>query len=107
MHDAATIKENEGNPGVITPWVLFLIFAFGPCEVLVPLLMYPAAEANVLAIVAVVAAFALTTVLTMVTAVMLIVFGLKFVRFPALHRYSHAIAGLAVLLCGVLVKVGL
>ena len=107
VHDAATIKENEGNPGVITPWVLFLIFAFGPCEVLVPLLMYPAAEANVLAIVAVVAAFALTTVLTMVTAVMLIVFGLKFVRFPALHRYSHAIAGLAVLLCGVLVKVGL
>src|SRR3990172_666223 len=28
----------------LTPWVLFIIFAFGPCESLIPLLMYPAAQ---------------------------------------------------------------
>ncbi len=108
LHDVTTVEEDDQRPAShVTPWVLFLIFAFGPCEVLIPLLMYPAAEANFAAIVAVVLAFALTTVLTMVTAVMLIVFGLKFVRFPDLHPYSHAIAGSAVLLCGVLVKFGL
>ncbi|MCK7525682.1 MAG: hypothetical protein MZV64_52785 [Ignavibacteriales bacterium] len=28
----------------ITPWVLFTIFVFGPCEPLIPLVMYPAAR---------------------------------------------------------------
>jgi ABC-type nickel/cobalt efflux system permease component RcnA len=91
----------------LTPWLLFLIFAFGPCEVLIPLLMYPAAEANSFAIFAVVLAFSVATVGTMLSTVMLIVFGLNFVRIPDLHRYNHAIAGFAVLLCGVLVKFGL
>jgi hypothetical protein len=27
----------------LTPWVLFTIFVFGPCEPLIPILMYPAA----------------------------------------------------------------
>ena len=30
-----------------TPWVLFLIFVFGPCEPLIPLVMYPAAKHNI------------------------------------------------------------
>jgi len=100
-------SAKAAGPLRMTPWVLFLLFVFGPCEVLIPLLMYPAAEANWLAVAAVVFAFGLTTLATMVSSVMLIVFGMKFVHFPALHRYSHALAGLAVLLCGVLVKTGL
>jgi len=27
-------------------WALFLIFVFGPCEPLIPLIMYPAAKLN-------------------------------------------------------------
>jgi len=34
---------------VWTPWLLFLVFVFGPCEPLIPLLMYPAATAHGLA----------------------------------------------------------
>jgi len=30
-----------------TPWILFLIFIFGPCEPLIPILMYPAAQNNI------------------------------------------------------------
>jgi sulfite exporter TauE/SafE len=28
----------------LTPWILFTIFVFGPCEPLIPLLMYPAQQ---------------------------------------------------------------
>jgi len=30
----------------ITPWILFTIFVFGPCEPMIPLVMYPATEGN-------------------------------------------------------------
>lgn len=111
LHDSRELtntsdKESKRRNG-ITPWFLFLIFAFGPCEVLIPLLMYPAAEANTLALVGVVVAFSIATVGTMVASVLLVVFGMNFVRVPNVHRYSHALAGFAVLLCGVLVKFGL
>ena len=91
----------------ITPWILFLIFAFGPCEVLIPLLMYPAAEADLLSVVAVVAAFSIATIGTMLAVVMATLVGLNFVQIPSLHRFGHAIAGLAVLVCGLSVKFGL
>jgi hypothetical protein len=100
-------EESGCNGGSLTPWILFLIFAFGPCEVLIPLLMYPAAEANLFAIVAVVLAFSLATIATMMVSVMLMTYGLQLVRFPNLQRFSHAFAGLAVLLCGALVQSGL
>jgi hypothetical protein len=28
----------------VTPWALFIIFILGPCEALIPLFMYPAAQ---------------------------------------------------------------
>ncbi len=111
LHDGVEVSEPFDTAitprNSFTPWLLFLIFAFGPCEVLIPLLMYPAAEANTLAIVGVVFAFSIATVATMVTSVMLMVYGLSFLKAPNLHRYSHALAGLAVLVCGVCVKFGL
>lgn len=91
----------------LTPWVLFVIFVFGPCEVLIPLLMYPAAQANGWAVVAVVAAFAVATIGTMTAMVLLIVYGLNALRLPDFHRFSHPIAGGAVLLCGLAIKFGL
>ncbi|MCC9602610.1 sulfite exporter TauE/SafE family protein [Stieleria sp. JC731] len=91
----------------VTPWVLFLIFVFGPCEVLIPLLMYPAAEANVSAILMVVAAFTVATLGTMLVSVLGLTYGLKFIRMPKMHEYGHTAAALAVLGCGTLMKVGL
>ena len=98
--------ECDGRGRGVTPWILFIIFAFGPCEVLIPLLMYPAAEANAWAVVAVVVTFGAATLGTMLAAVAVLLCGLNRIRIPDLHRYSHALAGLAVLLCGVMVKAG-
>ncbi len=98
--------EEDATAG-LTPWVLFVIFAFGPCEPLIPLLIYPAAQADPLAVVLVVLAFSAATLLVMLVAVGLLVWGLETLRWAGLHRFSHALAGAAVLGCGVLVKLGL
>jgi sulfite exporter TauE/SafE len=89
------------------PWALFLVFVFGPCEPLIPLLMYPAAKASPWAVASVVAAFTVATVGTMLTAVLVVRSGVSLVRLPRLDRFSHAFAGLAVLVCGMLVRYGL
>ena len=39
-----THVHNHKAAASIAPWTLFVIFVFGPCEVLIPVLMYPAAE---------------------------------------------------------------
>lgn len=100
--DATTAAD-----GAWTPWLLFLVFVFGPCEPLIPLLIYPAAQANGFAVAAVVAAFAAATVGTMVVAVLVMRYGAAVARVPRLERFSHALAGLAILACGLLVKLGL
>lgn len=91
----------------LTPWVLLTIFVFGPCEPLIPLLMYPAAKANTLGVVLVTLLFGLTTLATMTGMVMVMCAGAGAVRFERFHRYSHALAGLTVTSCGVAIKLGL
>ena len=56
---------HSGTAALATPWALFIIFVFGPCEPLIPVLMYPAAHANWLAVTAVCLAFGLATIGTM------------------------------------------
>ncbi len=85
-----------------TPWTLFIIFVFGPCEPLIPILMYPAADANWLAVAAVCAAFAAATLATMLAAVLLLRRGLDVLDTHSLglERWSHAIAGATLSACG-------
>jgi len=84
----------------LTPWMLFIVFVLGPCEPLIPVLIYPAATGSVGGAVLVAAVFGATTLATMLTVVL---FGLASVRFlplGILERYSHALAGAAIALCG-------
>jgi sulfite exporter TauE/SafE len=99
--------EAAGVASVWTPWILFLVFVLGPCEPLIPLLIYPAARASPLAVVAVVVGFTLATVVTMMLAVLVMRYGVSFLQLPRLERFSHAFAGLAILVCGLLVRLGL
>lgn len=86
-------------PPSITPWALFIVFAFGPCESLIPLLMYPAAEANWLAVAAVCGAFGAATLGTMLAIVLLLRRGLEAFDWSGLERWTHAIAGGAIAIC--------
>lgn len=91
----------------VTPWVLFIVFVFGPCEPLIPLLLYPAATGgggvHMAAIVGVFTAATLATMIALVSA------GLSVApqaRWPALIRYEHTLAGLVVAACGATMRMG-
>lgn len=88
----------------VTPWVLFIIFVFGPCEVLIPVLMYPAAQSNYGLLVAATVVFAFVTILTMVSAVALALQGFKLFQFKGIERYVHVLAGALILICGVMIQ---
>jgi sulfite exporter TauE/SafE len=91
----------EATPGrSLTPWVIFVIFVLGPCEPLIPLLMYPAARESWAGVLAVTTVFGLVTVLTMLGMVFLSLKGLEKLRLPAFERYAHALAGSTILVCG-------
>jgi len=91
----------------LTPWVLFTIFVFGPCEPLIPLLMYPAATHNTWGVIVVAGTFSIVTIATMLTVVLVAVSGVRRVAIGSLARYGHALAGAVVLACGIAVKLGL
>lgn len=103
----AHVHEDRANPRSMTPWVLFTIFVFGPCEPLIPILMYPAAMKSVSGLLLVTGVFAATTILTMTTIVTLAHLGLARLRSAVLERYAHALAGGAIALCGVAIQLGL
>lgn len=88
----------------LTPWTLFIVFVLGPCEPLIPLLMYPAARNSLSGVVLVASVFGLVTIATMVSIVLAASYGLARLPLARLEKYSHALAGLAILLSGGAIK---
>lgn len=105
-HDHVTdhAHVHADKPGNITPWVLFIIFIFGPCEPLIPLVMYPAAKHDMMSTAMVATIFGVTTIATMLAITLAAYFGLSKLSMPRLARYSHALAGVSILVCGAAVK---
>jgi sulfite exporter TauE/SafE len=103
----AHVHADEQQTGNLTPWILFTIFVFGPCEPLIPLLMYPAAELSFVSVGLVALVFGVVTIATMAAIVMAAYVGLGQLRLAGLARYSHALAGLAITACGAAIQFGL
>ena len=97
----------DDRVGGMTPWILFTIFVFGPCEPLIPVLMFPAAQLSLPGVVLVAVVFAVCTIATMVAMVTAGYFGLSKLSFWRLSRYGHAVAGLAMASCGAAIQFGL
>jgi len=85
-------------------WFLFTIFIFGPCEPLIPILMYPAARGTVTDVVLVCIVFTIITIGTMLGIVFSALYGLSFVPMKRMEQYSHALGGFAILMCGIAVQ---
>jgi len=94
------VHKTDGNRSM-TPWVLFIIFILGPCEPLIPLLMYPAAKSSFFDLWLVTSIFGLITIMTMLGIVMSSYFGISIIPTAKLERYTHAIAGAIISLCGI------
>lgn len=88
----------------LSPWVLFTIFVFGPCEPLIPILMYPAAKESLFGLAMVTLVFGVVTISTMLGVVLISSFGLNLLPTAKLERYSHALAGGTIFLSGIAIQ---
>jgi len=88
----------------LTPWIIFTIFLFGPCEPLIPLLMFPAVNHSIAILVFVTITFAVTTIGTMLLVVITSLYGMRYISFKGAEKYSHAFAGGLILICGLSIK---
>jgi len=87
-----------------TPWILFLIFVFGPCEPLIPIVMYPAAQNNISGTIFVALLFSAVTIATMMTIVLFFILGLARINMKPVEKYNNIIAGGIILLSGVAIQ---
>ena len=97
------IHEEAQHPASLTPWVLFIIFVLGPCEPLIPLLMYPAAQSSLAGVALIAGIFGLVTITTMLGVVALAHAGIQRLPLGHLERYAHALAGGTLALSGLAV----
>jgi nickel/cobalt transporter (NicO) family protein len=101
LHLADRQLDQDKEAISLTPWILFLIFVFGPCEVLIPMLVYPASQHSGFGVFLVALVFGIATIGTMLTVVMLGYRGLSLVRFKGREHQLHLYAGLIILAAGV------
>jgi nickel/cobalt transporter (NicO) family protein len=104
VHVHSHTHPHEAEKRNVTPWILFVIFVLGPCEPLIPLLMFPAAQHSVWGTVLVATLFSIATVTTMMAIVLLSVWGFSFIKFDRAERFSHALAGGAILASGLAIQ---
>ncbi len=88
----------------LTPWILFLIFVLGPCEPLIPLLMYPAAANNAAGVIIVSLLFSVATIGTMMMVVLAFRLGLSHINLKPAERYVNVIAGATIMVSGLAIQ---
>jgi sulfite exporter TauE/SafE len=91
-------KKEKSN---LTLWMLFLIFVFGPCEVLIPMLIFPAAQHSAMGVATVALIFSIATIVTMMGIVYLGYNGSKFLNMKDKGEYIHIAAGLIIAFLGI------
>lgn len=103
-HTTEHIHVHDQKSRSITPWILFTIFVLGPCEPLIPILMYPAAKKSLIGLFLVTGIFGAVTILTMLSIVTILSLGIKLIPLRRLERYSHALAGATICLSGLTIQ---
>jgi nickel/cobalt transporter (NicO) family protein len=103
-HEREHLHAHTGGAKKVSPWMLFTIFLLGPCEPMIPLLLFPAATSDWGLVLRITGVFGVVTVVTMIAAVLVVETGLRTIRLGSLERYGHAIAGGTILMCGVAIE---
>lgn len=80
----------------LTPWVLFVIFVFGPCEPLIPLMVVPAMTGSWEVLAGVAGVFGVLTIGTMVTTVAIGYRTVAMVDRAYITRHADLVAGLLI-----------
>ncbi len=108
LHDHAHEEEHQHlhideKKKRTTFWTLFIIFVLGPCEPMIPLVMYPAIYYDWWGILLVTLMFSSITIGTMLLIVGLGAYGSMKTDFPRLERYAHFLAGTIIAASGLLI----
>jgi sulfite exporter TauE/SafE len=85
-------------------WPLFVLLVLGPCEPLIPLLMYPAAETGMMVVVMVALVFSVCTIAAMIFGTIVVLKGVNMINVKKFERYAHALAGFSILMCGLAIQ---
>ncbi|MBN1335439.1 MAG: hypothetical protein JXB39_05715 [Deltaproteobacteria bacterium] len=109
VHTHAHAHEKDhahvhGSAERVTPWVLFTVFVFGPCESLIPLALAAWALGGTGAAVVTAGAFTLSTVATILVTVGLLLGGLNRIALGPVERWTHAVAGASLVACGAAIR---
>jgi sulfite exporter TauE/SafE len=108
VHEHAHVQTHshvhEKDVVKTTPWILFLIFIFGPCEPLIPIIMYPAAENNIPGAIIVSLLFSVVTIATMMGIVLAFKLGFSKINLKPVERYSNVIAGAMIFFSGIAIQ---
>ena len=103
-HQLEHTHLHEARTATATPWILFLIFVFGPCEPLIPIIMYPAAENNIPGAVLVSLLFSAVTIATMMSVVLAFKLGFNKINLKPIEKYSNVIAGAVIFMSGIAIQ---
>jgi hypothetical protein len=105
--DGIYVYEHKHNEAVmpteryrVTPWVMFIIFLLGPCEPMIPLLYFPAAQNSWWGMAQLIIIYTVCTLLTMLAMVLLGYYGVAFTTTQKLEKYMHVLGGLTIFICG-------
>ena len=101
-HDGEHVHRSEKKS--LTPWILFVVFILGPCEPLIPLVMFPAAQHNMAGIAIVSIIFGIVTIGTMVSVVTVSLYGINLLPLGKIEKYTHALAGFAIFVSGLAIN---
>lgn len=99
-HQHITNSNDDFKLSRFSPFAILVIFIIGPCEPLIPILMYPAMTYSVAGMVLVTSVFALVTMLTMLGAVLITSYGLARLKHFSMFRFGHTACGATISACG-------
>ncbi len=93
-------EKDDSSKINVSVWAMFIIFLLGPCEPLIPLVMFPAAEHSIIGVVLVAGVFGVVTITTMTVIALALYSGIKIISTDWMERYIHAMAGFVIALSG-------
>ncbi len=103
-HKTEHMHAHTNSVSKLTPWILFTIFIFGPCESLIPLMLSSWSVAGITGITMVSLVFGVTTIITIMATVAILMAGIQKIPIGKLDRWSTALAGISLVACGAAIQ---
>jgi nickel/cobalt exporter len=104
IDEHAHAHEKADKKVSLTPWILFTVFVLGPCEPLIPIIMFPAAHQSTIGMIIVSLVFGIITITTMLGVVLLSLWGINLMPFGKIERFTHALAGFTIFISGLAIS---